>query len=342
MTNWERIKNGGLDKNIFVARAKILRAIRDFFWSAGFLEVETPELAALPGQEPYLGIIDSEITDDRGKKYSASLITSPEYAMKKILAAGYEKIFQITKAFRNNESLGGSHNPEFTMLEWYRQNASYLDIMMDTESLVKFIAQETGTGGKIAYNGIEVDLSSPWKKMTVAEAMKKYADVDDLSYDGLVKSAEAKEYKIEKDEPYDSVFFKIFLNEIEPKFDPARPLIVYDYPVELGALARTKDGNPQIAERFEVYIGGLEIGNAFSELLDAGEQKKRFLEEQELRKKNRLKVYRLDEDFLTAIGTIKNPCGGIAVGVDRLVMLLTNQKDINNVLFFPAQEMFNK
>ena len=227
------------------------------------------------------------------------------------------------------------------MLEWYRQNASYLDIIRDIESLIKFIAKEACVAEKITFNGVEIDLSSSWERITVAEAMKKYAGVEDLSYPELIKSAKEKGYKVNENDPYDSVFFQIFLNEVEPKFNPAKPLVIYDYPVELGALAKTKAQNPQIAERFEVYIGGLEIGNAFSELLDPGEQKKRFLGEQELRKKSGLKVYAIDEGLLAALAEIKNPCGGIAVGVDRLVMLFTNQKNINNVLFFPAQEMFN-
>lgn len=329
-----------MDQEIFIKRAQILRAIRDFFWAAGFLEVETPEIVALPGQEPYLEIIDTEITDDRGQKFSGSLITSPEYAMKKILAAGYEKIFQITKAFRNNESLGGNHNPEFTILEWYRQKASYLDIMRDTEELIGFVTERLGVGNKVSYQNVEIDLSAPWPKMPVAEAMAEYAGVADLTRGALIQSAREKGYKADDSDTYESIFFQIFLNEVEPAFDPKRPLILYEYPAELGALAKTKDGNPCLAERFELYIGGLEIGNAFSELLDAAEQQKRFLSEQELRKKSGRKVYPLDADLLTALGAIGHPCGGIAVGVDRLVMLFTNQKDINNVLFFPAQEMF--
>jgi len=340
MNNWQKIKNGVLDKNIFIARAKILKAIRDFFWAADFLEVETPEIVALPGQEPYLEILDTEITDDRGQKFSGSLITSPEYAMKKILAAGYENIFQITKAFRNNERLGGSHNPEFTILEWYRQRASYLDIMRDTEELIGFITEKLGTGTIISYQNTEIDLSAPWPKMTVAEAMAKYAGVTDLSRAALIQSAREKGCKADDNDTYESTFFQIFLNEVEPAFDLKRPLILYDWPAELGALAKTKDGNPRLAERFEVYIGGLEIGNAFSELLDAAEQQKRFLSEQELRKKSGRKVYPIDDDLLAALGEIERPCGGIAVGIDRLVMLFTNQKDINNVLFFPASELF--
>jgi len=352
MSNWQRIKSGKLGKEIFIKRALIIKSIRDWFWAADFLEVETPETVALPGQEPYLQVLDTEIADDRGQKFSASLITSPEYAMKKLLAAGCEKIFQITKAFRGNESFGGLHNPEFTILEWYRQNASYIDIMKDTEELVAHVLAKLNFSDKINYQGMEIDFSLPWERMSVAEAMAKFAGVGDLAYESLILSAREKGYKESPTPPrlpsgrggsgesYDSVFFKIFLNEVENKFDKTRPIIIYDWPAELGALAKTKNDNPRVAERFEAYAGGLEIANAFSELLDPAEQKQRFLAEQKIRRQDGKKVYPIDEDLLAALGEIKNPCGGIALGVDRLVMLLTNQKEINNVIFFPAKELF--
>lgn len=340
MTNWQRIKKGELDKEIFWKRAKIIRAIRDFFWQKNFLEVETPEAVALPGQEPYLEIFDTEVRDDRGKKFSAALITSPEYAMKKILAAGYQDIFQITKAFRNNESFGGLHNPEFTILEWYRQNASYVDIMRDTEELALHVLAELGMPKIIDYQGVKIDFSAPWEHLTVAEAMQKYAGVENLSYETLAAAAKKKGYQVKDGEAYDSVFFKIFLNEVEVKLNPSRPIILYDYPVELAALAKRKDGNSALAERFEAYAGGLEIANAFGELLDADEQKKRFLEEQKIRSAEGKKVYPIDEDFIDALRAGIAASGGIALGIDRLVMLLTNQKNIEDVIFFPAKEMF--
>jgi elongation factor P--beta-lysine ligase len=187
---------------------------------------------------------------------------------------------------------------------------------------------------------MEIDFSLPWERMSMAEAMQQFAGIGDLSYESLVSAAREKRHRIEDGESYDSVFFKIFLNEVENKFNPARPLILYDYPAELGALAKKKDSRPDIAERFEIYVGGLEIANAFSELLDPAEQKQRFLEEQKIRKNEGRKVYPIDEDLLLALGEIKSPCGGIALGIDRLVMLLTNQKEINNVIFFPAKELF--
>jgi len=340
MKNWQRLRDGQLDKEIFFKRAKIIRAIRDFFWKKDFLEVETPEAVALPGQEPYLEIFDIEVRDDRGKKFSAALITSPEYAMKKLLAAGYRNIFQITKAFRNNESFGGLHNPEFTILEWYRQNASYVNIMMDTEELVLFILASLGLPKIIDYQGKKIDFSAPWERLSVGEAMKKYAGVSDLSYGTLVGAAKEKGYEVADGEAYDSVFFKIFLNEVESKFNPGRPVILYDYPAELAALAKRKDGNPSLAERFEVYVGGLELANAFGELLNADEQKERFSEEQKIRGAEGKKVYPIDDDFIDALASGIAPSGGIALGIDRLVMLLTGRKNIEDVIFFPAKEMF--
>lgn len=340
MTNWQRIKNGELDKEIFWKRAKIIRAIRDFFWQKNFLEAETPIAASVPGQEPYLEIFDTEVRDDRGKKFSAALNTSPEYAMKKLLAAGFQNIFQITKAFRNNESFGGLHNPEFTILEWYRQNASYVNIMKDTEDLVLHILAALGLPEVIEYQRKKIDFRAPWEHITVAEAMKRYASVENLSYDTLVAAAKEKGYQVKDGEAYDSVFFKIFLNEVENKFDPSRPVILYDYPIELAALAKRKDNNPALSERFEVYVGGLELANAFGELLDADEQKARFLEDQKVRGAEGKKVYPIDEDFIDALRSGIAPSGGIALGVDRLVMLLTNQNKIEDVIFFPAKEMF--
>ncbi len=352
-----------MDKEIFKSRAKIIRAIRDFFWQKDFLEVETPMASAVPGQEPYLEIFDTEVRDDSGKKYSAALNTSPEYAMKKLLAAGFQNIFQITKAFRNNESFGGLHNPEFTILEWYRQNASYVDIMKDTEDLICHILAELGLPEVIEYQGKKIDFRAPWDRKTVAEVMKESAGVEDLSYEMIVGAAKRKGYKIADGEAYDSVFFKIFLNEVENKFDPGRPVILYDYPVELAALAKIKSPSSvlpldplrpagtsplkggrgeSVAERFEVYAGGLELANAFGELLDADEQKARFLEDQKVRAAEGKKVYPIDDDFIEALRSGIAPSGGIALGVDRLVMLLTNQKNIEDVLFFPAKELFKE
>ncbi len=353
MNNWQRLRDGQLDKKIFWKRAKIIRAIRDFFWQRDFLEVETPIVSAVPGQETYLEIFDTEVSDDRGKKFSAALNTSPEFAMKKLLAAGFENIFQITKAFRNNESFGGLHNPEFTILEWYRQNASYVNIMKDTEELVGHILSALGLSKTIEYQGVKIDFGTPWERLTVAEAMKKYAGVEGLSYATLISAAKEKGYGAKDGEAYDSVFFKIFLNEVENKFDPSHPVILYDYPVELAALAKRKDppsASPlppdyrgkigEVAERFEVYAGGLELANAFGELLDADEQRARFFEDQKVRVAEGKKVYPIDDDFIEALRSGIAPSGGIALGVDRLIMLLTNQKNIEDVLFFPAKEVF--
>lgn len=342
MKNWQRLRNGELDKEIFWKRAKILRAIRDFFWQKNFLEAETPIASSVPGQEPYLEIFDTEVRDDRGKKFSAALNTSPEYAMKKLLAAGYQNIFQITKAFRNNESFGGLHNPEFTILEWYRQNASYVNIMKDIEDLVLHVLKNLGLPEIVEYQSGKIDWRAPWERLTVSEAMKKYAGVEGLHYDALVAAAKEKGYKVTDGEAYDSVFFKIFLNEVENKFNPERPVILYDYPVELAALSRKKDGHPDLAERFEVYAGELELANAFGELLDADEQRARFLEDQKIRGAEGKKVYPIDEDFIEALRSGIAPSGGIALGVDRLIMLLTNQKNIEDVIFFPAKELFKE
>ena len=250
------------------------------------------------------------------------LITSPEYSHKKLLAAGFENIFEITRAFRAGEHFGGLHNPEFTMIEWYRTNADYTAIMDDVEKLVQYVAGQISPEQARRVEG-------PWERLTVAEAFQKYTNVN---------LDEVRD---------DTEFFKIFLTHIEPKLGQERPTILYEYPARMAALARivakprSTSGlaTEYIAERFEVYIAGMELGNAFSELNDAQEQRRRFMEEQKLRKELGKEVIPIDEDFLDAIGNMP-PSAGIALGVDRLVMLLTGAKNIEEVLTFPANELF--
>ncbi len=345
--NWQKLKEDARGRKYFFLRAKIISLIRDFFYSQDFLEVETPSLVRLPGMEPYLDPVETEILFG-GEKSKAYLITSPEYAMKKILAAGFPKIFQICKSFRGGEGSDRLHNPEFTMLEWYRANADYWSIMEDAENLFLHIAGGLapaggkGEGKEIFYRGKKIDLSPPWIKMTVREAFKKYAKIDldkVLDIQELSRAAISKGYSVEAGDRFEDIFFKIFLNEIEPNFEKAKPIIIYDWPVEMAALARRKSDGSRYAERFEIYAGGMELGNAFSELIDKEEQRERLLGEKKLRKKMGKEVYGIDEDFLTALKSMP-PSGGIAMGVDRVVMLFSDAKEIEDIIFFPAKEIF--
>ncbi len=334
-------------KEKFILRAKIVSLIRDFFSQNNFLEVETPSLVSLPGMEPHLDPVEVSLSTAAGRR-EAYLITSPEYAMKKLLAAGFPKIFEICKSFRGGEETDKLHNPEFTILEWYRARADYKDIMKDVENLFVFIYKNLGAGtsnlGKnlIKYQGRVIDLTPPWPRLAVREAFQKFAGVDldkVLNRESMVRAAKKKGYAVSRDDSFDDIFFKIFLSEIEPRLGVNKPTILYDWPIQMAALSRRKKSNPRYAERFEIYAGGLELGNAFSELTDPVEQRKRLVEERKLRKKLGKKVYDIDEDFLSALKFMP-PSGGIAMGVDRIVMLFTDARSIGEIMFFPENKIF--
>lgn len=338
-----------------------MESIRDFFALEGFTEIETPLMVAAPGMEPNLLQFKTELADERGRKKAAYLVTSPEYACKKMLAAGMEKIFSLGKVFRNEEPYSSAvgelvtHNPEFTMLEWYRSDADYTALMDDTEKLVKFCAEKV-----LSFRGAHSDeesqshndasrsltsfgmTSSPWLRLSVKQAFSQIGlNLDQiLTRDTMAKAATERGYAVTPNDSFDDCFFKIFLSEIEPKLGMERPTILYDYPIQMASLSRANPEDPRYAERFEVYANGLELANAFSELIDPVEQRRRLIEERELRGKLGKNQPPLDEDFISAVGNMK-PSAGIALGVDRLVMLLTGAKSIEDVILFPASELFN-
>lgn len=338
---WSRLKNPLLQKRL-VMRARIIQLVREFFISQGFVEMETPLVVHAAGQEPYLDPFQVSFLGPQQEKVPAYLITSPEYAHKKLLAVGFKKTFEITRSFRGGEPWGGTHNPEFTMIEWYRAGADYKKIMGDVERMVYGVARSTKQI-KIPYRGRSIDLTPPWEKLSMQKAWERYAGIkkgaDICNRKILLKLCCERGYRVKKTESYDDLFFKIFLTEVEPKLGVEKPTFLFDYPVSMAALARKKKNDPRWAERFEIYAGGLELGNAFSELNDAKEQRKRFLGEQSLRRKLGKPFIPLDEDFLNALSHMP-PSAGIAFGIDRLVMLLTDAKSIDEVVAFPASEIF--
>lgn len=309
-------------------RNDLYKNLRTFFDKEGFLEVETPILTTIPGMEPHLNPFETSFNTNF-EKVNAYLNTSPELQMKKLLAEDLDKIFNITKVFRNGEVGGGRHNPEFTMLEWYRKNADYKDIMDDCENMISPLSSQE-------------NFQKPWKRVSVNELFISHLEIDLLQnqdYETFKNTAIDKNLDINACEDWDEIFFKIFLNHIEPHLGFDKATIVYDYPASQAALAKKKNAEPFWAERFELYINGIELANAFSELIDASEQRERLKEEQELRRKLGKTVFDIDEDFLNKLESIRTPSAGIALGLDRLLMCIHEKKHIEDVLLFPFINM---
>lgn len=312
-------------------RAGLVRKIRAFFDRRGFLEVETPLLVKAPGMEPHLRAF--ETTSERGSK--RYLPTSPEYAMKRLLTAGEEAIYQVCKAFRD-EPFARLHSAEFTLLEWYRAYASYDQIAADTETLVHHLALRLNGSPHIVVGSADVDLSPPWQRITVADAFRTYGGLD-------VDPTESPErfVQVVGDDitTFEEAFFKVFLERVEPHLGTPRPTILLDYPASMAALARHKQDRPQVAERFEVYIGGVELANAFGELNDPDEQRGRLEAESAERRRAGASAYPIDEAFLGSLAGGMPPSAGIALGVDRLAALLAGADGIRDVLAFPDPDI---
>jgi lysyl-tRNA synthetase class 2 len=325
-------------KNNLIRRWKIIQGIRQYFLGQNFVEVETPYLVPSPGMEPHLSALELYCTDADGSQTKKYLHTSPEYAMKKLLGQGWEKIFQVCRVFRDGE-VSHTHQIEFTMLEWYRAYADYKKIIEDCEGLLSYLAAEVLGVPELSYQARKINLSPPFERLSVARAMSIYGEIDvEKNRDGasLLEEARSRGYRFDRKETYsfDDVFFKIFLEAVEPRLGHPKPTILYDYPASMAALARRKPGNPCWAERFELYIAGLELANAFSELNDPVEQRERFEKEQRLRAQLGKPVYPIDEELLRALSQMP-PSAGIALGVDRLVMLFCDVPTIQEVLAFP-------
>jgi len=332
------IPNNSPSANL-LRRAKIIQGVRQFFVERGFVEVETPALVDSPGMEPHLSALETNCTLPDGKKKKKFLHTSPEYSMKKLLGAGWGKIFQICRVFRDGE-VGLTHQIEFTMLEWYRAHADYRKIMEDCEELIGHLAERVLGRNEISYQGKRIDFTPPFQRLSVARAMSLYAGVDierNRDAHSLLEEVRSKGYRFDPDGTYsyDDIFFKVFLEAVEPALGLTKPTILYDYPAGMAALARLKAGNPFWAERFEIYSAGLELANAFSELSDPLEQRRRFEEEQKLRARLGKPVYPIDEELLGALSRMP-PSAGVALGLDRLVMLFCDAPSIQEVLAFPT------
>ncbi len=296
-----------LQKNLQL-RAHILQAIRSFFVDNDYLEVETPLRIPAPAPEAHIDAVES------GDWY---LQTSPELCMKRLLAAGFQRIFQICKCFRQAER-GHRHLPELTLLEWYRADTNYQDLMNECEALINSVARKIGLEDILSYQGDKINLPPPWPRMSVNDAFEKYG-------------SSSLEAALQQDQ-----FDEIMATQIEPHLGRACPVFLYDYPASRGALAKLKSEDSRYAERFELYIGGVEICNAFSELTDPAEQSRRFEHELGRRRKAGQPVYPLPEKFLAALQDLPAAAGN-ALGIDRLIMLFADTKHIDDVVAFTPE-----
>ena len=322
------------------ARAEIRRAVRSWFDGQGFLEVETPARVPSPGQEVHLEAIPAG--DQR------FLITSPEYHMKRLVAAGLPRIVQICRCWRGGER-GSHHQPEFTMIEWYRAGASLEEIARDCEALVEVAARAVGHWPAVdvpASRGRDgkpekLAVEAPFGRLTVRAALSRFAGTTlrgDESVDSLRDLAARADCHPGTAATWDDIFFQVFLDRVEPHLGRERPTFVFDWPLPLAALARRKPDDPLTVERFELYAGGLELANAFGELCDPVEQRARFVAEAGLRRQQGRAVYPIDEKLLASLANMQPTCG-VAMGFDRLVMLVTGAEHIREVLAFADDEV---
>ncbi|OCC14813.1 Translation elongation factor P Lys34:lysine transferase [Dissulfuribacter thermophilus] len=290
-----------------ILKARIIQAIRAFFTNKGFVEVFTPFLTRAPAPEPYI--------EAMGVEDGFYLIPSPELNIKRLMAeTGLEKVFQLGPVFRKEEK-GRFHNPEFIMLEWYSVGNNYFDLMDECEELIGFVLESLGMNRAIEYRGKQVDFTPPFKRLTVKEAFSRFA--------GWTPSSPLDEEKFDLD----------FVEKVEVGLASMGPAFVYDWPRERASLSRLKEDDPTVAERVELYAGGLELGNGFSELTDPGLQAERFKVMIEERQKMGKRVYPWPKDFLESLSKLQ-PCAGMAFGVDRFTMLIANAETIDEVLPF--------
>ena len=335
-----------MNRETWVARQRILDGVRSFFRGRGIMEVETPSLAGHRDISTHILDFYTEFTGPDGARRTMGLITSPEHHMKRLLAQGWGSIFQICRFFRNGE-LSAVHNPEFTGVEWYEVGAGYRDCMDTTEALVRACAEIAGRK-HVRHRGVECDLSLPFERLAVRDAVMRYAGKDIALLCGMDEMRTACEEAGERcagDDSWEDMFFRLFLSKVEPHLGAGRPVFLCDYPSPMASLSvlrmdvvKTASGAAvryDVAERFELYVAGVELCNGFTELRDKVEQRKRFLEQIEAKKVIYGGEYTIDEEFLEALPGVP-PCAGNALGLDRLVMLLSDLDEISEVVAFPV------
>ncbi|MDR3510757.1 MAG: EF-P lysine aminoacylase EpmA [Caulobacteraceae bacterium] len=343
-TPWWRPERHRDRRPFLLARNAVTRAVRAWFEAEGFVEVEAAALQVSPGNEAHLHAFATQMIGPGGEAARLYLHTSPEFACKKLLAAGEEKIFDFARVWRNRER-GPLHHPEFTLLEWYRAGAPYEALMADCAALMALAARTTGRSS-FAFRGRTMDPFAEPERLSVAEAFDRFAGIDLLASvsadgstdrDALAAAARNAAIRVADDDTWADVFSRVMVARVEPNLGEGRATILCEYPVAEAALARAKPGEPRVAERFELYACGVELANAFAELTDPVEQRRRF--EAEMAEKARVygERYPIDEDFLAALGAMPAACGA-ALGFDRLAMLAAGASHIEQVLWTPVVE----
>jgi len=318
-------------KNVFVMRSKIIKAIKEFLDNHGFLEVETPMMQSIPGgaaARPFK-------THHNALGIDLYLRIAPELYLKRLIVGGFNRVYEINRNFRN-EGISIKHNPEFTMLEFYMAYATYNDLMDFTERLFSFVADKTLGGQRITIGSEEIDLAAPWERLSLKDAVIKYTNIGAKSLEDRALAldwAKSEGVPLKGDESLAKITLEIFEKKVE--YQLIKPTFITDYPTEVSPLARRKDDAPELTERFELFIGGMEVANAFSELIDPEDQRGRFLAQEKERAGGDEEAHVMDDDFIRALEHGMPPTGGEGIGIDRLVMLLTGQTSIRDVILFP-------
>ena len=314
-------------------RAELTAATRRFFAGRGFTEVETPYAVPAPGEEVHLATFRTERVHTDGRTEPLWLHTSPEFAMKRLLVAGAGPIFQLARVWRNAEG-SARHAPEFTMLEWYSPHADLDALIAEATDFLRAVLPPV-----VSSAGVTTDLSR-FERLTVAEAFQRYADADVLGTAGdAVALAASSGARLRDGETWEDLFFRLLLERIEPRLGREHPTFLTHWPAAQAALARRSPDDPRVAERFELFVGGVELANAFVELTDPAEQRSRFIEDRARRHAMYGEDWPLDEDFLAALEHGMAPCAGIALGFDRLAMLAAGADRIGQVLWLPPDDL---
>ena len=318
-------------KNVFKTRSRIIKEIRDYLDSHGFLEVETPMMQPIPGgatARPFK-------THHNALGIDLYLRIAPELYLKRLIIGGFERVYEINRNFRN-EGLSIKHNPEFTMLEFYMTYSDYNDLMILTEEMITTLSNKITGGMKISAWGHEIDLTPPWDRLTLRDSVIKYTNIDKKVLEDrnlAIEWARREEIPVKGDESLARIILEIFEKKVEEHL--IKPTFIIDYPTEISPLARRKNDDPDITERFELYIAGIEVANAFSELTDPEDQRQRFLAQEKERAVGDEEAHKMDEDFIRALEYGMPPTAGEGIGIDRVVMLFTGQRSIRDVILFP-------